>query len=164
MVADEARKLAKYYKIDEDKAYITGLTHDIAKEFSDEENKRIILDNGLPKELLDDKYKKIIHADIGAIYVKDKYNFDNEMCDAIKYHTIGHYPMSLLAKIIMVADKIARKDDNPNIERERKLAYEDIDKAIYDILLVQRDKLNSLGLDIHPETKKLFEYLESLYN
>ena len=99
LVAEEAKKLAKTYQYDEDKAYITGLCHDIAKELTDEENKYFI-----QKYKIDDSIKKIIHADIGSIICKEKYGFTDEMCQAIKSHTIGNEDMTILDKIIFIAE------------------------------------------------------------
>ena len=56
-----------------------------------------------------EEYKNIKHADIGAIIAKEEYNLDNDICNAIKYHTIGNKDMDMLAKIIFIADKIGRK-------------------------------------------------------
>ena len=108
LVANEAQKLACHYNQDERKAYIAGLVHDIAKEFSDEENIEWIRKYNLSNELLLAEFKKIIHADIGAVVVKEWYGLDEEICNAVRYHTIGHVPMNWLDKIVFVADKIAR--------------------------------------------------------
>jgi nicotinate-nucleotide adenylyltransferase len=77
-VAEVAKGLAACYSYDIEKAYATGLVHDIAKEFSDEENRDIVSKYHLPIELLNKNYRKMLHADIGAVIAKNVYGFDDE--------------------------------------------------------------------------------------
>ena len=95
-VADVASELAECYGYNKNKAYLAGLVHDIAKEFSDEENIAWIKKYELNNDLLLPEYKKIIHADVGAVVIKEKYNLDEEISNAVLYHTIGSINMSLL--------------------------------------------------------------------
>lgn len=158
-VAEEARKLAKHYKLDEEKAYITGIVHDIAKEFSNEENEKWIEKYNMPKELLEPEYKNIVHSDIGAVVAKELYGLDDEICNAIKYHTIGNVTMSLFDKIIFISDKIGRKNINPEIEEMKKLAYQNIDEALKFYLINRKEKLESKGENFHQDALKLLKSL-----
>lgn len=108
-VAKEAKKLAKHYQINENKAYLTGLIHDMAKELTEEENIEWIKKGKQSNDLQKEECKNIKHADIGAVIAKEEYNLDDDICNAIKYHTIGNKDMDMLAKIIFIADKIGRK-------------------------------------------------------
>lgn len=159
MVAEEAKKLAEHYNLDVEKAYVTGLVHDIAKEFSDEENKKWIDKYQLPKELLLPEFRNTIHADIGAVVVKEWYELDEEICNAIKYHTIGDISMTEFDKIIFLADKIARKVASPFIEKIRKLTYENLDEALKQFLIGQKEKIESSGGTFHPNTVELLRSL-----
>ena len=159
MVADEARKLARIYGYNEDKAYVAGLVHDIAKEFSDEENKKYIEKYNLSKDLLKEENKKIMHADIGSVVVKELYNMDDDISKAILYHTIGNKNMNLLSKIIFIADKIGR-DSNPTVEKYREAAYKDLDLAIKLYLEDGKDILAKRGIRQHPDTIELLDCLE----
>lgn len=158
-VAEEARELAKHYNINEEKAYLAGIVHDIAKEFSNEENIKWVKKYNMPKELLELEYKNIIHSDIGAVVVKELYGLEDEVCNAIKYHTIGDISMSLFDKIIFIADKIGRKNINLEIEKIKKLAYQNIDEALKFYLINRKEKLESKGENFHP---KALELLNSL--
>lgn len=160
-VANEAKKLAKHYHYDEEKAYVAALVHDIAKEFSDEENKLWIEKYHVSSEYLLPEFKNIVHAEIGAFVVKEKYHFDDEICNAVRYHAIGKFPMSLLDKIIFVADKIARDIKNPILEKEKVLAYQDLDKALALYLIMQKEKLEKKGLKMHPNSIELLKVLTS---
>ena len=159
LVAQEAKKLANQYKVDEEKAYIAGLVHDIAKEFSDEENVLWIKKYELDNELLLLEYQKIIHADIGAVVVKEKYNLDEEISNAVLYHTIGSINMSLLDKIVYVSDKVARKTKSVELDKIREVAYEDIDEAIFLLLIKQKNKLENKNQQMHPNSVKLLQNL-----
>ena len=161
MVAEESKNLAKYYNYDEDKAYLTGLIHDIAKEFTAEENQEIIKKYNLSQSLMDEELKEIIHADIGAIVVKERYNVDEEISNAIKFHTIGNINMSLLDKIVFVADKIAREKKSPMIEEASKVAYQDLDRAILIILESQKQRLESKGKPMHQKSEQLMIKLKN---
>lgn len=159
LVAEEAKKLAKHYNLDEEKAYIAGLVHDIAKEFNKEENEKWINKYKLSGEIFMPEFKNVIHAYIGAIVIKERYGFDEEICNAVKYHAIGNIPMNNLDKIVFIADKIARKQTNSIIEQERELAYQDLDKAISLYLKNQRDKLKSEGKRMCEISLKLLQKL-----
>lgn len=158
-VAEEAKKLARHYKINEEKAYLAGIIHDIAKEFSNQENEKWVEKYNMPKELLEPEYKNIIHSDIGAVVAKEEYHLDDEICNAIKYHTIGDVSMSLFDKIIFIADKIGRKNSNSEIRKIKELAYQNIDEALKFYLINRREKLESNGESFHP---KALELLKSL--
>lgn len=163
MVADEAKKLATYYNVNPEKAYVAGLVHDIAKEFSDEANLQCIKKYNLSEALLDEHIKPIIHADIGAAFIKDIYNFDDEICNSVRYHAIGNFPMALLEKIIFVADKIARENPDELLRKEQKIAYENLDLALLMCLEHSKNKLEKHGKSLQPVTLKLLQSLQNEY-
>lgn len=160
-VADEAKKLAKHYNYDDEKAYLAGLTHDIAKDLTEEENYNLVKKYHLPQQLLNTENTNLKHADIGAFLAKEKYHLENDICKAIKYHTIGNKDMDLLAKIVFIADKIARDNLPEGLKEVKKLAYQEdnIDIALKYCLVCQENHLKAKGINIHPETKKLLDIL-----
>lgn len=161
-VADVSRKLAQIYHVDEEKAYLAGLTHDIAKEFTEEENQYYLNKYNLSEDLLKPKYKKILHAYIGALYVKDKYNLSEDICNAINVHTIASPDMDMLAKILFVADKIEPNKDYIGIEEERYLAYLNINKALILCLENNIKTLESKGKAPHQNTINTLNSLKKL--
>ena len=163
-VAKTAKKIAKHYRINQQKAYITGLLHDIAKELSEKENEYWIEKGNLSKKLQKEENKNIKHADIGAIIAKEKYHLDNDICNAIKYHTIGNKNMDILAKIIFIADKIGRKKIPKVLKPVKKLAYENINKALLYCIEQQELKLQQKEISLHKDTKELKKELENLCN
>lgn len=164
MVADEARKLAIRYDVDEDKAYIAGLLHDIAKEFTEEENKKWINDYSLDKEWLKKENSKIVHAEIGAIYARITYNVEDDICEAIRYHALGNIQMNTLDKIVFVADKIARENADEFIIKLKKIAYQSLDKAIILSFEFLKAKFLKEGNNINPVSDKVLAYLKSVTN
>lgn len=160
-VALEAKKLAHHYGVDEESAYIAGLLHDVAKEFSKEENRMWIDKYGLSKELLSDDNIKTCHAEIGAVVAKELYGVSDLISQAICYHTVGNKKMNILDKIVFVADKIECGKNYPGIEEERVMAYQDIDKALILCLENNKKKLDSEGKCFHPKALELLQYLLS---
>lgn len=161
-VAEVCQKLAQIYQVDEEKAYVAGLTHDIAKEFTPTENEYYVDKYQLSKNLLKDEYKKILHAHIGALYVKDKYNLASDIVNAIDVHTIASPDMDMLAKILFVADKIEPNKDYLGIEEERKLAYINIDKALILCLENNIKTLELKGKNPHQDTIATLNLLKKL--
>lgn len=130
-VMEKAIELAKIYGVDEDKAALAGLTHDIAKEISDEEALKIAEKNHIELDEGEKNNTKLLHCPIGAFIVKEKYGLDEQIQNAIRYHAISYYKMDMLAKVTYIADKIEENRKSPsNIEEWRRVAFEDIDQAI----------------------------------
>ena len=163
-VMEEAIKLGKHYHIDINKCAACALTHDLAKEFSEEENKNLIEKYNLSKDLLNEENKNLLHGILSSLIVNEKYNFTDDMCAAIKYHTTGHPGMSLLAKIIYLADKIEKGKNYPGITLERALAYQDLDKAIITCLDKQIKNLTLKQKPINKLALLTKEFLEKETN
>ncbi len=129
-----SKMLADKYNIDIEKAEKTGLMHDIAKEIIDEEALKYIKENNIEITDVERYNTKLLHGKIGADLCKKIYNFDEDMCNAIKWHTTGRANMSILEKIVFCADKIEENRSYENVEYYRNLAMEDIDQAVLEII------------------------------
>lgn len=131
-VMEKAIELAKIYGEDEEKAAYAALTHDIAKEMTVEELINYTIENNITLSEDDKMCTSVLHGIIGADIAKKKYNFTAEMCNAIYYHTTGRANMTMLEKIVYVADKCeerTRKSEHANTLR--KIAKErGLDEAI----------------------------------
>ena len=137
-VCDEAVKLAEKYGADTEKAYTAGI-------------------------LLDDitlACKPVIHAPLGAKIAKAEYGVnDKDVLDAIMCHTVAKENMSLLDKIIYIADMIEPMRDFDGVEELRKAAYENIDRAFIlglkqsIVFNAQKNKI------IHPNTLSAWNYM-----
>ena len=106
--AQSAQKLAKLFNIDEDKAYLAGLIHDCAKNFSHEKLNDIVR-NKVKTGFLESELKnpKTYHAIAGTYILQNEFEIDDtEIINAVRYHTVGKVGMNLFEKIIFLADKI----------------------------------------------------------
>ena len=154
-VMEQAAYLAKKYGYDIDIARVVGIAHDIAKEIPEEEKLKYVEQNNIEIDKIESVNIGLLHAKIGADICKKKYNFTEEMQNAIKYHTTGDENMNILAKIIFVADKTEKNRKYEDLKTVRDLADEDLYKCILyilDYMLV--DNVNKKKL-IHPNSIKI---------
>lgn len=132
-VAREAVKLAKKYGADPVKAETAGILHDILKETPPEKQLKIISEFGIIMTDVELASKKLWHAIGGAVYIQSVLGMDDaEIIDAVHYHTTGRKNMTLLEKVIFMADFISKDRDYPGVEDMRKTAYKSLEKAIID--------------------------------
>lgn len=153
-VADEAKKLAAKYGVDENRAYIAGLVHDCAKEVPPQDMEGILKKKyGVSVDSMSKLTPKILHGVLGACEAQSKFGiYDPEILDAVKYHTTGKGNMSMLAKIIYIADYIEPNRDFDGVRELRSLAYRDIDEAIIKGIDDTIKDLIKRGLLLHPDT------------
>jgi len=108
-VMKKCEELAKHFGENIEEAKKVGLIHDIAKELSDEEKLSYAKENDIEIDPVELKHPGLLHGKIGADIAKKKFGFSEKMCQAIKYHTTGGKNMSILDKILYVADAIRRR-------------------------------------------------------
>lgn len=155
-----AATLAFVHGADVEKARIAGLLHDCAKCLPAEEKLRKAKKHGLPINRSEKLNPDLLHGKLGAYYAKRKYDVkDEEILSAITYHTTGHPDMTLLEKIIFVADYIEpNRKMVKDMEEIRKEAYEDIDKCIIHILKNTLDYLNSKQYVVDEITEQTYYF------
>ncbi len=123
-VEKTAIELARNYGMDESKAGLAGLLHDVTK----------CMDNtALAKEYGLKNYDsmKTLHAYTGAIYIeRNGFSRDSDVINAVKYHTTGREAMSMLEKIIYLADLIEPGRTYSALDKIRPVCYQDIDQAM----------------------------------
>lgn len=129
-VMETAVELAKQYGADEKKAELAAIFHDYAKFRPKAEMKAIIIAEGYPEDLL--QYSaELWHAPVGAYLVQKEAGItDQEIVEAIRYHTSGRPGMSLLDKIIYLADYIEPGRNFPGVDEVRAMAKDNLDKAL----------------------------------
>lgn len=131
-VKDTAIKLAEIYGEDKEKAKMAALIHDCAKCIDDEEMINISERYGHNIDEVSRNTPNILHGHVGAYIAKDTMGIsDKDVLNAIAYHTTGRENMSLLEKIIYIADYIEPLRDFPRVDEIRRIAYYDnLDKAL----------------------------------
>ncbi len=156
-VAESARYLAEKYDGDAEKAYTAGLLHDVMKNSSPEEQLGVITEAGI--ELLPEERanKKLWHAIAGAAYIKNVMGIDDkEIYKAVRYHTTGRAEMSLLEKIVYLADYISAERNYKDVDVMRKLCDESMDEAVLYALEFGIPDLVRKGSVIHPDSLDLY--------
>lgn len=129
-VMEVSEKLAEHYNINKQRVMKAALMHDMAKELPFDDLKKYIIDNKIYVSKMEMLVGVTLHGKVAADICKKKYKFDNEMCTAISNHTTGKVKMSMLEKIIFIADKIDETRTYEGIEELRNLAFKDINAAI----------------------------------
>ena len=154
--------LAMRYECDLDKALLAGLMHDCAKCMPNAKKLKTAEKYGLEITELEKKNPFMLHAKVGAVLAEKKYDItDEEVLGAIRWHTTGRPDMTLLEKIVYIADYIEPKRDKaPNLGEIRKLAFIDLDCALLKIL---QDTLNYLGdspEEVDSMTKSTYDFYQ----
>ncbi|MBC8079835.1 MAG: bis(5'-nucleosyl)-tetraphosphatase (symmetrical) YqeK [Gorillibacterium sp.] len=129
-VMKSAKELAHKYGADIDKAELAGLLHDYCKYWPTERQRLVILESNLPNELL--SYDKPLwHAPVGAYVVSQEFGIsDEEVLNAVRYHTSGRVGMTLLEKVVCLADYMEPGRVYPEVEVIRSLAETSLEKAL----------------------------------
>ena len=156
-VADSAKELALSYGADVDKAYTAGLLHDVMKNASEEEQLGVLSEAGIELMPVERENKKLWHAIAGAAYVKFVMGIDDrDILRAVRYHTTGRSGMSLLERIVYLADYISADRNYNGVEDMRRLCKSDSDEAIRYALTFGIPDLVSKGRVIHPDSIDLY--------
>jgi predicted HD superfamily hydrolase involved in NAD metabolism len=159
-VSDQAVILAKRYGADVQKAAIAGLLHDCARDIGYQESLIKAKEFGIILDNVTKKSPKIIHAVIGPCIARQLFGIDDiEILDAIRYHTTGRENMSLLEKVVFLADYIEPGRDFSGVDKIRTTAVQNLDRAILEAIdgiiihLIERKEL------IHEDTLRARNYL-----
>lgn len=155
-----AAALAMRFGEDLEKAQVAGLLHDCAKCISDDKKIRICLKNKITMTDAEQRSPFLLHAKVGAYIARNKYGVeDEEILSAIACHTTGKPGMSQLDKIIFIADYIEpMRSKAPNLTDVRRLAFEDIDLALFKILSDTLAYLRNSSKHIDSLTRLTYEY------
>ena len=160
-----AASLAMRYDADMESALIAGLLHDCAKGFSREKKLEMCAAYGLPVSEAEKQNPGLLHAKLGAYLAKNEYHIQDEaILDAITWHTTGRPEMTLLDKIIYIADYIEpNRNQAPNLKHLRQLAFTDLDECLYQILEASLVYLKSRDEVIDPMTEKTYLYYKEVF-
>ncbi len=155
--------LAMRYEYDLDRAMLAGLMHDCAKCMPNAKKLKMAEKNRLQITEMERKNPFMLHAKLGAFLAEKKYDIDDqEVIDAIRWHTTGHPGMTLLEKIVYVADYIEPKRDKaPNLREIRKLAFIDLDEALFKILSDTLSYLEGNEGDMDSMTRETYLYYKA---
>ncbi len=148
------------------RAEIAGILHDCAKCLSNEKKIKLCKKRGLEISLAEERNPFLLHAKTGAYLAREKYGIsDEDILNAIRFHTTGRPGMSLLEKIIFVSDYIEPgRTHSARLPELRRLAFLDLDKAFLEILKDTLQYLQTTENEIDPMTQKTYDYYKEKEN
>lgn len=156
-VAARARELARLNGVDEDKAYLAGILHDITKEMPYDEQEKYM---ALSPSALEKSNKLVYHQISGAEYVRTRLGItDEEILSGIRYHTTGRANMTVFDMVIYLADLTSAERSYNDVEYVRELADKSLKEAMLYALkftitdLVKRQEI------IHPDTLNCYNWV-----
>ena len=155
-----AESLAMRYGVDMTKAAVAGLLHDCAKCIPNAQKLKMCKKNDIEITDMEEKNPSLLHAKLGAYLAEDVYGVtDPEILNAIRWHTTGKPDMSMMDIIIYMADYIEpNRDKAPNLRAIRKLCFENIEEALYQVLEGTLDYLANCPDMIDPMTKVSYDF------
>ena len=157
----EAVRLAKRWGESEEDAAEAGILHDITKKLV--LSGQLILSEkyGIINDTYETANVKLLHAKTGAALARDLFNISDRVYSAIRWHTTGKPDMTLLEKIIYMADYIEPNRDFPGVDKLRKLAYEDLDAAMALGLKMSLEDIRSYGAEPYEVTVSAYEWYKA---
>ena len=158
-VARRAVELARHHHADERKAEIAGLLHDLAKNDTYPQQLQTIENGGIILTSVEKKSPQIWHAIAASVLVRGMGLEDEDIQNAIRFHTTARAQMSVLEKIVYLADLTSDDRIYPDVDRLRELSDSDLDAALYESLCFSIPDLVSRGLPLHPDTVKAYNQL-----
>ncbi len=152
-VAQTAKELAIHYGCDENQAYLAGLVHDYAKNMKKSELIAIAERENLMTDPIEKELPEVLHAVVGAwLLPRETPVRDPDILQAVARHTLGDLHMSLLDKILFVADIIEPNRQTPHLEEERNMAFQNLDQAILRSLESTIRYCLEIGRLLHPRS------------
>ncbi len=158
-VMELSGELAGIYNVDVQRARLAGLIHDAAKQLPQDQQRRLLKKAYIGREpdRIVFENKSLWHGPAGSVYVREKFDADDEICSAVFYHTIGKENMTMLEKIVFLADciEINRDSEFDWAKDARETAKTDIDRAILIAVDKSLESIIRRNLIIHPGSVNL---------
>lgn len=156
-----AVRLAERWGADVEKARRAAILHDCTKYLSGEEQLRLCRKYDVELDELEKSAVKLLHAKTGAWLARELYGVDDEIFSAIYWHTTGKADMSLLEKVIYLADYMEPGRDFPGVEKLRVLAEHDLDAAVLMGFEMSVEEMRERSLPVHRKTLEAREWMLS---
>ena len=159
-VADTARDLARHWHLDETRAYLAGLLHDSAKSWPEEQLLSLSILYGIPVDSWTLDHPDLLHGPVAAAMLIDEWDIEDEEIEkAIRCHTLPDKDMSSFDMIVFLADKIEpNRKPWDGLEQLRKLAYEDLERAMEFSLEHCMEYVRDKDGEVHPCTQEIWEF------
>lgn len=161
-VAKKAKELALKHGLDEEKAYLAGILHDITKEMPKKEQISLIEKYDRPLTCVERGNHRVLHQLSGAVYIEHilKIN-DKDIISGVRRHTTGGENMSKFELIIYLADFTSADRDYPDVEIMRKKTDENLlDAMLYSLKYTIREVVKNERM-LHPDTLSCYNWVLS---
>lgn len=160
--AEAAVALAKRHGADEHKALVAGLLHDVAKGACRHGMLGVARQYHVDADEVEKANPELLHGKVGAAMAETDLGLcDDEILSAIRWHTTGRANMSLLEKIIYIADLIEPGRNFAGVGALRELAFLDIDEAMLAALRQVMDFVMCKGFMLHPSSVEAYQYIQN---
>ncbi len=156
---EEAAKLAARWGADVERAREAAILHDITKKEKLDEQLRLCAKYGIILDEMERNEGKLLHSKTGAGIARYEFGCDDEVYGAIFWHTTGKEDMSLLEKVIYMADYIEPNRDFEGVEELRRLAYQDLDRALEMGFSMSIEDMRSRNIVPHARTLGALEWI-----
>lgn len=152
-VADSCTELARRFGCDISKAYLAGLLHDIVKDLDTDETLQMIEEFGIILDDIEKNTPKLRHAKLGAEFIKRRgFSNDEDIINAVRYHTTARAGMSLLEKTLYLADFISADRKYKGVEKIRTAVADGLGDGMMAGLCFSIESLVSDKSPIHGDT------------
>ena len=159
-VAAAAVRLAEKYGADPAQAEIAGILHDYMKETPEKEQLQLLAQSGIIVQGTERCAPKLLHAMTGALAARTHFGVDDPaVLDAIRYHTTGRAGMTLLDKVLYIADFVSADRTYDGVDALRALADRNLDDAVFFGLAYTVGDLASHNRPIHEDTIRAYNEL-----
>ncbi len=160
-VEEEAIRLAERYGADVRKARFAALLHDCTKRLEPEEHYALCEKYGVALDEVERSAPKLLHAKTGAAIARAVFGADDETYRAILYHTTGRADMTMLEKVIYLADYIEPNRSFDGVDALRAAVYENIDKGLEMGLRMSIEEIEERGSAVHRHTREAYEFIRA---
>ena len=157
--SETAVALARRWGADEDDAARAGILHDITKALDGPEQLRLCEKYGIMTDIFERTNTKLLHAKTGSAVAKAVFGENDAVCSAIYWHTTGKANMTLLEKILYLADYIEPNRVFDGVQKVRDLAFQNLDEALLLGLNMAMDELIREGKPLGQCSLEARDYL-----
>ena len=161
---EEAVKLAQRWGADEDVARAAAILHDCTKYLKLDEQLSLCAKYGIILDDLEKVSVKLLHSKTGSAIARYEYGMPEIVYDAIFWHTTGKPDMTLMEKILYIADYMEPTRDFDGVEKLRELVYKDLDAAVLLGLEMSVEDIASQGNPVHKNTQEALDFLRKEYS
>ncbi len=160
--AGEAVRLAERWGENTENACEAGILHDITKNLKDNEELKLCERYGIVLDNAERENGRLLHARTGAAFARDLFGIPDEIYSAIRWHTTAKPGMSLLEKIIYLADYIEPTRDFPGVDELRAEARRDLDAAMALGLKMSLEDIRSYGIEPYIDSVEAYDWYTKL--